>query len=191
MADVLVIAKSDAAAPADVARLAAALGELRPAAPIVRAASPVVLAESERARGRRVIVVEDGPTLTHGGASYGAGYVAARASGALEIVDPRESATPVMRAIFDRYPHIGCVLPAVGYDEAQREALARTIARSRAEIVVSGTPIDLARVIHVPQPVLRARYEYADAGEPTLGSFVDAFLERARARMDGAAEGSC
>ncbi len=183
MADVLVIAKSDAAPPADVARLAATLAELRPGIPVVRAASPVVLTESERVRGRRVMVVDDGPTLTHGGAAFGAGFVAARGASPAEIVDPRESATDAIRAVYARYPHIGCVLPAVGYDEQQRQALAETIARSRAELVVSGTPIDLAQVIHVPQPVLRARYEYADAGEPTLGSFVDAFLQRERARL--------
>jgi predicted GTPase len=120
-------------------------------------------------------VVDDGPTLTHGGMAYGAGYVAAVAAGAAEIVDPRESALPEIRACFAQYPHIGRVLPALGYDAAQRDALCRSIASSRAELVVSGTPFDLA-ALPVGKPVVRARYGFAEASEPGLGAIVDAFL---------------
>jgi predicted GTPase len=175
MADVIVISKVDAARPEDVARASAAARALNPRARLVHAASPVVLDDPGAVRGRRVLVVDDGPTLTHGGMAFGAGYVAARAAGAGEIVDPRESAAPEIRAVLERHPHIGRVLPAVGYDAAQREALCRSIAASRAEVVVSGTPFDLAK-LGVGKPVVRARYGFAEASEPGLGSIVDTFL---------------
>ena len=139
-------------------------------------ASPVRLDDPGAVRGRRVLVVEDGPTITHGGMPYGAGYVAAVAAGAARIVDPRLSAHPAIRAVFARYPHIGHVLPAVGYDAAQLEALGETVNRSEADVVVAATPIDLAALVRLEKPVVRARYEFADAGEPTLGSVVDRFL---------------
>jgi predicted GTPase len=145
-------------------------------ATIVRAASPVRLDDPEAVRGRRVLVVEDGPTLTHGGMAYGAGYVAATTGGAGAIVDPRASAAPGVREIFARYPHIGPVLPAVGYDADQLQGLRETINRAVADVVVAATPLDLAALIALEKPVVRARYEFEDAGEPTLGSLVDAFL---------------
>ena len=157
----------------------AVIGEIRAlnaGAPIVRAASPVRLEDPAAVRGRRVLVVEDGPTLTHGGMAYGAGWVAATRAGAAAIVDPRTSASPGVRAIFARYPHIGDVLPAVGYDADQLRQLRETINRAAADVVVAATPLDLAALIALEKPVVRARYEYADAGEPTLGSLVDAFL---------------
>jgi len=120
--------------------------------------------------------VEDGPTITHGGMPYGAGYVAAVAAGAAAIVDPRLSAHPLVRAVFSRYPHIGHVLPAVGYGGPQLDALGETINRSEADVVVAATPIDLAALVRLDKPVVRARYEFADAGEPTLGAIVDRFL---------------
>jgi predicted GTPase len=109
---------------------------------------------------------------------YGAGFVAAR-NLAAEIVDPRSFATPEMAAVYRCYPHIGPVLPAVGYGEAQRRELERTIAQSNAEVVVAATPIDLGALLKIDKPVVRARYDYADAGEPRLSMFVDAFLDRA------------
>jgi predicted GTPase len=175
MADVIVINKVDAARGEDVQRAHDAARRLNPRAEILRAASPVVLDDPQAVRGRRVLVVDDGPTLTHGDMAYGAGYVAAVAAGAAEIVDPREAATPEIRALFERYPHIGRVLPAVGYDSAQRGALCRSIAASRAEVVVSGTPFDLA-ALAVGKPVVRARYGFAEASEPGLGARIDAFL---------------
>jgi predicted GTPase len=180
MADVVVLNKVDAARSEDVQRLEAAVRSVNPRATLVRAASPVALEDPEAVRGRRVLVVDDGPTLTHGGMPYGAGYVAAVRAGAAEIVDPRESAVDPIRALFSRHPHIGPVLPAVGYDAAQLEALRATIARSRAEVVVSGTPLDLAARIATGKPVVRARYGYAEASEPGLGAIVDAFLSRCR-----------
>jgi predicted GTPase len=175
MADVVVINKVDAAPAADVERLAAAVRRVNPRAPVVRAASPVRLDAPELVAGRRVVVVEDGPTITHGGMPHGAGYAAARAAGAT-IVDPRPWAAPAVRAVYADHPHIGPVLPAVGYAPEQLADLAATLNRADAEVIVSGTPIDLAALIALERPVVRARYAYADAGEPTLGSLVDAFL---------------
>ena len=132
--------------------------------------------EPERLQGARVLVVEDGPTITHGGMPHGAGYRAALAAGA-EIVDPRASAEATIREIYDRYDHIGPVLPAVGYSEAQLEALRATIERATVDLVVAGTPIDLAAALDLEIPVIRARYEYEDAGEPRLLDLVEQFLE--------------
>jgi len=128
-------------------------------------------------RGRRTLVVDDGPTLTHGGMAYGAGFVAASAAGA-EIVDPRASAPPEIQRIYERHPHLGRVLPAVGYGAAQLAALRETIEASDACVVVSGTPLDLAALVHLTKPVVRARYEYREAEAPGLGERVDAFLAR-------------
>jgi len=178
LADVVVVNKVDAAEPADVERCLEEIRSLAPRAQVVRAASPVRLDQPERVRGRRVLVVEDGPTLTHGGMPHGAGWVAARQAGAAEIVDPRPAATPLVREVFERWPHIGAVLPAVGYSAEQREALRQTIEGAGAEVVVAATPIDLAALIPLALPVVRAHYDYADAGSPTLGEVVDRFLER-------------
>ena len=176
MADVVVVNKVQAASSADVQRAIDAVRAVNPRARIVRGASPVALDDPGAVRGRRVLVVDDGPTLTHGGMSYGAGYVAAVAAGAAEIVDPRASAPPEIQAVFARHPHLGRVLPALGYDERQLEALRETIDGSQAEVVVSGTPMDLAARIVLAKPVVRARYEFAEADEPGLGAIVDAFL---------------
>jgi predicted GTPase len=174
---VVVVNKVDAAAAADVQAVADEARALNPRARIVRAASPVRLADAGAVGGRRAIVVEDGPTITHGGMPYGAGYVAAVAAGAA-IVDPRASAHPRVRELYAAYPHIGTVLPAVGYDAAQLEALRATLDGAEADVIVSATPLDLAALVPLRLPVVRARYEYADAGEPTLGSIVDDFVAR-------------
>ena len=177
MADVIIVNKVDAASPAAVQGVVEEVRGVNPTAVIVRAASPVRLDDPQAARGRRVLVVEDGPTITHGGMAYGAGYLAATTGGAATIVDPRESATPALQALFTRYPHIGRVVPAVGYDETQLEGLRQTINRAAADVVVSATPIDLAALIALNKPVVRARYDFADAGEPTLGSVINSFLQ--------------
>jgi predicted GTPase len=149
---------------------------------VVLAASPVRLEDAAAVRGRRVLVVEDAPTLTHGGMPYGAGYVAAAAAGAAAVVDPRESAPPALLEVYARHPHIGRVLPAMGYGPSQLAALRQTIERSTAEVVVSASPLDLAGLLGVDRPVVRARYEYADAGTPTLGEVLDRFLGDLRSR---------
>lgn len=134
------------------------------------------LDDPEALRGRRALVIEDGPTTTHGGMPYGAGYVAAMQGGALDIVDPRPFAEPEIAAVYARYPHIGPVLPALGYSKPQIDALRATILRCDAAAVVSATPFDLAALIGAAKPMVRARYEFAEAGEPGLGQAIDAFL---------------
>ena len=126
--------------------------------------------------GRRVLVVEDGPTLTHGGMPHGAGYVAALQAGAAAIVDPRACAAAEITAVYAQYPHIGPVLPALGYTPAQLEALRQTINSARVEVVVSATPIDLAGLISLEQPVVRARYDFVDSETAGLAAELDRFL---------------
>jgi predicted GTPase len=176
MADVVLVAKTDAAAPADVERVAEAARRVNPRAVVVRGASPIRLDDPGAVRGRRVAVVEDGPSTTHGGMPYGAGYVAAIAGGAAEVVDPRAYAVPEIAALYEEYPHLGPVLPAMGYSPAQLAALARSIDATPADVVVAGTPIDLAALARVAKPVVRARYEFAEVEAPGLGGAIDRFV---------------
>jgi len=178
MADVLVVNKVDAGSAEDVAALEARLRAVNGRAPLVRLRSPTRLDDPSRVRGRRVLVVDDGPTLTHGGMSYGAGFVAAVQAGAAEIVDPRPSATPGLREVFERHPHLDRVLPAVGYGEEQRAELRETIEKSDADVVVCGSPVDLAALLDLTRPVVRARYDVEEVGSPALGELVDAFLHQ-------------
>lgn len=178
MADVVVVAKVDAAAAVDVQRVIENVRAIHPGALLVRAASPVILDDPAAVCGRRVLVVEDGPSITHGGMAYGAGYVAATREQAAVIVDPRNCAPPDIAAVYAQYPHIGPVLPALGYYPEQLAALRQTILASAAEVVVAATPCDLAALLHLDIPVVRARYAFAEAGAPGLGSVVDAFLAR-------------
>jgi predicted GTPase len=180
MADVIVISKCDSAAPDAVAAVAAACRALNPRAMITRAALPIRLEDAARVRGRRVLVIEDGPTLTHGGMAHGAGYLAAQRAGAASIVDPRPAAVPEIAAVYAQYPHIGKVLPAVGYSPAQLDALRRTCDAVDADLIVSATPADLARLVHLNKPVLRARYEFEELDAPGLWSLVEALLLKRR-----------
>jgi predicted GTPase len=177
MADVVVIAKTNAASHDQIAEAEAEARALNPRARIIRATSPVMLDDPEAVRGQRVLVVDDGPTLTHGGMAYGAGYVAAVEAGA-QVVDPLPYADEAIRAALARYTHVSHVLPALGYGDAQLAALQRSIAAAPVDIIVSGTPIDLAALIDVPQRIIRARYEFAEPGASQLGPLVDATLER-------------
>jgi predicted GTPase len=176
LADVVVVNKVNTAPAADAERAAQTAKRLNPKARLVWANSPVTLADPSAVRGKRVLVIEDGPTLTHGGMQYGAGYVAAQEAGAAEIIDPRSAAVPVIAAVYRQYPHLSQILPAVGYGEEQLAALGETIRRVACDVVVSATPIDLSARVQSDKPIVRARYEYADAGEPTLGSIVDEFI---------------
>ena len=177
MADILVINKVDAATTDAVQIAAGGLRAVNATAPIVLAASPVRLDDAAAVAGRRVIVVDDGPTLTHGGMAYGAGYIAARAAGAI-IVDPRPVAATELRRVFEAHPHIGPVLPAVGYNPPQLRALEETINAAAADVVVCGSPVDLGRLLRIEKPVVRARYEFAELDEPRLSTAVDAFIDR-------------
>ena len=175
MADVVVINKVDAAPAADVARLEQALAAIVPGVPVVRAASPVQVDDAAALRGRRVLVVEDGPTITHGGMPHGAGLMALRALGdaaGVGVVDPRASAAPAIAAAYAQYPHIGPVLPALGYGAAQLDDLRATVNASAADVVLAATPVDLAQLGGFTKPVVRARYAHADAGAPTLADVV-------------------
>jgi len=177
MADVIVVAKCDVAPAADVQRISAAARAVNPDATIIRAASPVRLDDAGAVHGRRVLVVEDGPTVTHGGMPWGAGHVAALREGVV-LVDPRPYAVPLLHEVYARYPHIGAVLPALGYSREQLEALRQTIDATPAAVVVAATPIDLAALIRLNKPVVRARYEFAEIETPGLAGIVADFLER-------------
>jgi predicted GTPase len=177
MADVLVINKVDAASQVDIQIAEDALRAVNPHAPITRAASPIRLDDPVAVENRRVLVIEDGPTITHGGMAYGAGYLAAKAARA-DVIDPRLAAAPEIRKVFDAYPHIGNVLPAMGYGEAQLRALGDTINNADVEVVVSATPVDLTRLLDINKKVVRVRYEFAETGEPKLSSIIDEFVDQ-------------
>jgi predicted GTPase len=179
LADIAVIAKVDAAADANVQQVIETVRRVNPRATIVRAKSPIYLENPEAVRDRRVLVVEDGPTTTHGGMPYGAGYIAATRARAAAIVDPRQFAVPEIAAIYRQYPHIGPVLPAMGYFPAQLAALEATINRADVDVVVAATPSDLGALIAANKPIVRARYEFAEADDPGLGYYVEQFLDRA------------
>lgn len=176
MADVVLVAKSNIAPPPDIERVAAAARAANPRAPVLRIASTLRLDDALAVRGKRVVVVEDGPSTTHGGLPYGAGYVASREGGAAAIVDPRPYAEPEIAALYAAWPHLGPVLPAMGYSPAQLAALARTLDAVPADVVVAGTPVDLAALVRIAKPVVRARYEFAEAETPGLGGIIEDFL---------------
>ncbi len=178
MADIVVVAKTNAASAADIHAVAETARRLAPEAAVVRAASIVSLDDPAAVAGKRVIVVDDGPTITHGGMPYGAGYVAAIRAQVAEIVDPRLSAVGDIAETFRRYPHIGKVLPAMGYSAEELRELEATINGSRADAVIAGTPSDLAHLMKLNKPVIRARYEFAEVGEPRLSALVEDFLRR-------------
>jgi predicted GTPase len=143
---------------------------------------PVSIDDPKLVRGKRVLVVEDGPTLTHGGMSFGAGVLAARKFGARELVDPRPSAVGSIRHAFQEYPHImGAVLPAMGYGHEQVRELEETIRKTECDLVLIAAPVDLRRIIQIRQPTCRVRYEIAEIGRPTLQEVLHDFALKARA----------
>jgi predicted GTPase len=175
MADVILVAKTDVATIEEILRTEQGVRAMNPHAQLLRAASPVTLEPATPLHGRNVIVVEDGPTVTHGGMPFGAGYVAAKHAGA-SVIDPRPYAVGEIAAAFARYTHLGPVLPALGYSHAQLADLAATLNAAETDFIVSATPIDLGALVKLSKPVIRARYEYADAGTPGLGEIVERFL---------------
>ena len=176
MADIAVINKVDSADPENVATLRQTIAKHNPRARIVLADSEVTVENGERMQGRRVLVVEDGPTLTHGNMTFGAGVIAARRYGAARIVDPRPFLKGTLKGTFETYPGIGHVLPAMGYGQKQVRDLEATINACDCDLVVSATPIDLARIVRIEKPILRVRYGYRDNGQPTLGDLVKEML---------------
>jgi predicted GTPase len=180
MADVVIINKIDSAEPAAVESVKAAIKELNPAARIVTARSDLTL-EGPSISGKRVIVVEDGPTLTHGGMSYGAGIVAARRFGAARVVDPRPAAVGSIREVLDRYPALEPLVPAMGYGPAQVRELEATLNAVDADLVLSATPIDLNRLLELNKPITRVRYELVQVGGEPLAEIIEPIVRMVRA----------
>ena len=177
-ADVFVINKVDTANPDAVIQVRQNLASVNSRAVVIEAASPLFVDDPAAIKGRRVLVVEDGPTLTHGEMAYGAGYVAARRFGAAEIVDPRPFAVGSIRGTFEKYPSTGPVLPAMGYGAHQTRELEETINKMDVDLVIIGTPIDLLRVIQINKPSQRVRYELQEIGQPTLVDILKAKFGR-------------
>lgn len=171
-ADVVVINKVETAAPEAVELVAKNVAELNPDAQVTRAASRIWVDAPDAIVGKRALVIEDGPTLTHGEMSYGAGLLAAQRFGATSIIDPRLSAVGSLAAVFEKFPHIGDVLPAMGYSDIQRKELAMSINNAKPEVVVIGTPMDLANVVDIEAPVVRVYYEVEELGTPILPDVV-------------------
>jgi predicted GTPase len=182
MAHVCVVNKVDSADQEGVDAVLDSIRAHNPEAQIVLAASPfVVEGDPAEIAGKRVLAIEDGPTLTHGEMTYGAAVLAAKANGAAELIDPRECAVGSIAATFDEYPHVGALLPAMGYGKKQREDLRETIRCCEPDLILIGTPIDLRRVIDLEAPALRVTYRLQEIGEPTLGDVLahHGLIERA------------
>ncbi len=175
LADVIVINKVGTASLEQVQTARAVAYELNPDALVIEAASPLFVEGADEIRGKKVLVVEDGPTLTHGEMAYGAGWVAARRYGAAEIIDPRPWAVGSIARTFEKYPNTGPVLPAMGYGAEQTAELQQTIDATPADLVVIGTPIDLRRLIDIDKPSVRVRYELQEIGHPTLSDVLAGF----------------
>ncbi len=172
MADVVVINKVDSAEPEDVKKVEAAVRRLNPRAVVVQAQSPIFIDNGHEIKGKRVLVVEDGPTLTHGEMQFGSGTVIARRLGAAELVNPREWVQGKVAETFAKYPRIGALLPAVGYGDEQVRDLEATIRRVPCDAVIIATPVDLTRIIKIDKPMLRVRYELKETGKPDLKDLI-------------------
>jgi predicted GTPase len=168
MADIAIINKIDSADPAKVEEVKEAIIRNNPAAAIVMANSPITVEQPETIQGKKVLVVEDGPTLTHGSMAFGAGVIAAEKMGASELIDPRPYAVGSIKGTFAKYNHLSRLLPAMGYGKTQIQELEQTINNSPAEMVVIGTPIDLRRVMTITKPAVRVAYELEEIGIPQL-----------------------
>lgn len=176
LADIVIINKIETSSPEHVDLVRANIRKVNPEAVVVDAASPIFVENGQLLRGKRVLVVEDGPTLTHGNMAYGAGAIGARKYGASELIDPRPYAVGSIKDTFAKYDHLSYILPAMGYSKTQLEELEATIAGVDADVVVIGTPIDLSRVIKIKQPTVRVRYELQEIGEPNLADLLKAKL---------------
>lgn len=184
MADAVIINKADQAAPEAVDTIKSNIKRVNPKAKISVAKSVVTVDNPDLIKGRRVLVLEDSPTVTHGGAPYAAGYVAAKKYGAKEIVDPRPYAVGIIKAMYEKYPHMAEVLPSTGYSGDQLRDLEETIRRTPADVVILGTPADITRLIRIDKPVVRVSYELEIVEGPTIDELIDEFLERARSKIE-------
>lgn len=182
MADVIIINKIDTADPEKVKQVEENIKMVNPKATVLRAESPISADGPEAVRGKRVLVIEDGPTITHGGMPYGAGTVFAKKFGARELVDPRPYAVGSIKEAYKKYPHLGAVLPALGYGGKQVAELKKTIDDTPCDIVVIGTPIDLRRIISIKQPTVRVKYDLKVLGPISLEQILDDFLQKSGKR---------
>ncbi|MHA1595673.1 MAG: cyclic 2,3-diphosphoglycerate synthase [Candidatus Baldrarchaeia archaeon] len=178
MADVVIINKVDSARPEDVETVKRNVKTLAPDAAIIEAASPVFVDDPDLIKGKRVAVVEDGPTVTHGHLGYAAGYVAAKKYNAAEIVDPRPYAVRTIKEAYEKYPHLREVVPSLGYSPEQIKDLEETLNNIPCDTIVAGTPIDLKRIIKVDKPIVRVKYELKEVSKPSLEDVIERFLER-------------
>jgi len=174
-ADVVVINKMDSAPAEGIAQVKANIATVNPTAIVVDADSALTIADPSIVKGKKVLIVEDGPTLTHGEMKIGAGTVAAERAGAAEFVDPRPFLVGKLKETFETYPNIGTILPAMGYGEQQLKDLEATINATDCDAVVIGTPIDLARIIDIDKPATRVTYDLAEKGEPNMASILGEF----------------
>jgi predicted GTPase len=181
-ADVIVINKMDSATPEQVATVKDSITRYNPKARVIEANSALTVVSGNEAdiRGKRVLVVEDGPTTTHGEMGYGAGYVAAKRFGAAEIIEPRPFATGSIRRAYERYGHLKEILPALGYSETQIRELEETINQASADLVVTATPIDLTRILHVNKPMIRIGYALKELSKPDVKDIMTEFVARHR-----------
>lgn len=176
MADIIVINKVDSAKKEAILIIRENIKKFNPEATIIEAESPVICDNPEVIKGKRVLVIEDGPTLTHGGMKYGAGIVAAKKFGARELVDPRNYTVGSIRETFRKYPEIGALLPAMGYGEKQMKELEETIRRTPSDSVVIATPIDLGKIISIKRPFTKISYELKEVGKPSLENYLQEFV---------------
>ena len=179
-AHILVLTKLHTALQENIAAVRSSIRTCNPTAVVIDSAMPVTVDQGERIRGARVLVIEDGPTLTHGGMSFGAGVLAAQQFGARELIDPRPSAVGSIAQTFLRYPHIGDLIPAMGYGHEQMSELEETIHRVECDLVLIATPVDLRRVIKIRQPACRVTYEFEEIGHPTLQEALHGFIVKAK-----------
>jgi predicted GTPase len=176
MANVVIINKVDTADPKNVTLVKENIRKVNPNATILDASSPITADKPELIKGRRVLVIEDGPTLTHGNMPYGAATILAKQLGASELTDPRPYAIGSIKEAYEEYPHLGAVLPALGYGEKQIEELKETIAKTPCDVVVIGTPVDLRRVMEINKPTVRVKYELKVLGPLSLEQILEEFL---------------
>jgi predicted GTPase len=180
MADIVVINKIDTADLSKIETVRNNVRSVNPDAIVIEAASPITADDPDLIRGKRALVIEDGPTLTHGNMPYGAGTLVSKKLGANEIVDPRPYAVGSIKDIFTKYPHLGAVLPAMGYDRTQIAELEKTINATPCDIVVIGTPVDLRRMLRVNKPAVRVTYELEEVSKPTLKDVLERRLLKTR-----------
>jgi len=175
MADVAIINKVGTAGPDEVNEVRKNVREVNPNCMIIEAVSPIFVEDPEVIKGKRVLIIEDGPTLTHGGMEYGAGTIASKKYNPSEIIDPRPFAVRSIEETFKKYPQTGALLPAMGYGKQQVKDLEETIKKTKPEAVVIGTPIDLSRLIDFEVPTTRVKYELQEIGKPDLEDVLNDF----------------